>query len=177
MHVFISHSRRNANVALKLCEKIETRGIKPWLDLRDIEWGTDWNDRVREAIRGAQGFVFLIGPGNNTDQSQRFEWQVITEEEYYLDPEKPLIPVILGEAELPGFLKTRQAVRVSEHSINFDVLADTVAHAVKQPHDTIDQENLGRGRQARQQAMKDLEDYSRVLQEEDAKRAALRNLK
>jgi hypothetical protein len=177
MHVFISHSRRNGGAALKLSEKLEARGTKTWLDMREIDAGADWNVRVADAIRGAHGFVFLIGPGNQSDQSQRFEWQVITEEEYYLDPDKPLIPVVLGEAELPGFLKTRQALRISESSIDFDALADKVAHAVEQPHETVDHENLVRGREARQRAMKDLEDYSRVLQEQDTKRAALRSLK
>jgi hypothetical protein len=177
MHVFISHSRRNSGAALKLCEKLEARGTKTWLDLREIEAGTDWNARVGDAIRSAQGFVFLIGPGNLSDQSQRFEWQVITEGEYYLDAEKPLIPVILGEAELPGFLKTRHAIRILESSIDFDALADKIGHAVQQPHETIDQENLARGHEARQRALKSLEDYSRDLQEEDAKRAPLRSMK
>jgi|SRR5688572_2113241 len=177
MHVFISHSRRNSGAALKLSEKIEARGTKTWLDLREIETGSDWNQRVADAVRAASGFVFLISPGPQSDQSQRYEWQVITEEEYYLDPEKPLIPILLGESELPGFLKTRQAIRVNESSIDFDTLADKVAHAVKQPHETIDQENLMKGREARQRAMKDLEDYSRGQQEEDAKRAPLRRLK
>jgi hypothetical protein len=177
MPVFISHSRRNGGAALKLTEKLEARGTKTWLDLREIEADSDWNQRVTDAIRGASGFVFLIGPGQHTDQSQRLEWQVITEEEYYLDPEKPLIPILLGETELPGFLKTRHAIRINESSIDFDALADKVAHAVKQPHETIDQENLVKGREARQRAMKDLEDYSRVQQEEDAKRAPLRSMK
>jgi hypothetical protein len=177
MLVFISHSRLNGGAALKLCEKLEARGIKTWLDLREIDAGSDWNARVTEAIRSATGFVFLIGPGNDFETSQRLEWQVIAEEEYYLDPDRPLIPILLGQAELPGFLKTRQALRINESSIDFDSLADKVAHAVKQPHETVDQENLVRGREARQRAMKDLEDYSRVLQEEDAKRAPLRSLK
>jgi hypothetical protein len=177
MLVFISHSRRNGGAALKLSEKLEAGGTKTWLDLREIEADSDWNQRVVDAIHGAGGFVFLIGPGPQSDQSQRYEWQVITEEEYYLDPEKPLIPILLGESELPGFLKTRQAIRISETSIDFDALADRVAHAVKQPHETIDHENLVRGQEARQRAMKDLEDYSRVLQEEDVKRAPLRSMK
>jgi TIR domain len=177
MSVYISHSRRNGGAALKLYEKLEARGVKTWLDLREIEADSDWNQRVADAIRGASGFVFLIGPGPSSGQSQRYEWQVITEEEYYLDPEKPLIPILLGESEIPGFLKTRQAIRISESSIDFDALADKVAHAVKQPHETIDQENLVKGREARQRSMKDLEDYSRVQQEEDAKRAPLRSMK
>src|SRR5262245_4648769 len=177
MPVYISHSRRNAGAALKLSEKLEARGTKTWIDLREIEADADWNVRVADAIRGADGFVFLIGPGPQSDQSQRYEWQIITEAEYYLNPDKPLIPVMLGETELPGFLKTRQAIRIIESSIDFEALADKVAHAVKQPQETVDQENLVRGREARQKAMKDLEEYSRALQEEDAKRAALRSLK
>jgi hypothetical protein len=177
MHVFISYHRRNGGAALKLCERLETRGTKTWLDLHEVEAGLDWNDRVADAIRHASGFVFLIGPGSQADPSQRFEWQVITEGEYYLDDDKPLVPVVLGSAELPGFLKTRHAIRIAESPIDFDALADRIAHAVKQPHETIDHENLARGREARRQALKNLEDYARNLQEADTKRAPLRSLK
>jgi len=177
MPVYISHSRRNGGAALKLCEKLEARGTATWLDLREIEADSAWNQRVADAIHQANGFVFLIGPGPVSDQSQRYEWQVITEEEYYLDREKPLIPILLGESELPGFLKTRHAIQISESAIDFDALADKVVHSLKQPHETIDEESLGRGREARERAMKNLEEYSRGLLEDDTKRAPLRSLK
>jgi hypothetical protein len=177
MKVFISHSRQNGSAALKLCDRLGARGIQAWLDLRELDSGADWNPRVAEAIRDAEGFAFLVGPGTTPDQFQRFEWQHITEGEYYLDPDKPLVPVVIGDTELPGFLRTRKALRVDPSSIDFDTLADQVAKALSTPSETIDHESLERGLAARKQALESLKSYSRDLDEGDVKQAALRGLK
>lgn len=177
MHVFISHSRQNSAPALKLSDVLIARGVKVWLDVRDLETGADWQAKVAEAIHTAQGFVFLIGPPGPPDQWQRFEWQKITEGEFYLDPEKPLIPVVIGRTELPGFLRTRQPVVVSESSIDFGALADTVMQSLNKPDETVDHEKIKLGRAARKQALESLKEYSVDLEKEDAKQAGLRGLK
>ena len=176
MKVFISHSRQNGSAALKLCDRLGPRGIGTWLDLRELDSGADWRPRVAQAIHDADGFAFLIGPGSTPDQFQRFEWQHITEGEYYLDPDTPLVPVLIGDAELPGFLRTRRALQVDPSSIDFDALADQVAKALSTPGETVDQEKLERGREARKQALESLKVYSQDLEQEDVKRAGLRGL-
>ena len=177
MNVFISHSRENAGAALKLCDALVSRSVKTWLDLREIESGADWNAKVAEAIQGADAFVFLIGPSGPNDQGQRYEWQRIVEEEYYLDPTKALIPIVIGDAEMPGFLKARQAIIVDSPKIDFEAIADRIAKAIHNPADTVDPVKLQRGREARDQALKSLREYSKSLGEEDVKRAGLRGLK
>lgn len=91
MTVFLSHSRQNGGAALKLGDQLTQLGVEVWLDLRELEAGGDWQARVSEAIRSSSGFVFLIGPAAEPDQGQRFEWQQITEQEFYLDPSKTTI--------------------------------------------------------------------------------------
>jgi hypothetical protein len=177
MKIFVSHSRQNGSAALKLCERLGTRGIGTWLDLRELDSGADWNPRVAEAIHHADGFLLLIGPGSAPDQYQRVEWRQITEGEYYLDPDKPLVPVLIGDTELPGFLRTRKALQIDPSSIDFDVLADRVADVLSSPGETVDREKLELGREARRQALENLKSYSQDLEQEDVKRAGLRGLK
>ncbi len=176
MKIYISHSRQNGSAALKLSDRLATRGIATWLDLRELESGSDWSPQVAEAIRTATGFVFLIGPGAEPDHFQRIEWQHIAEGEYYLDPDKPLVPVLIGDTELPGFLRTRNCLRVGPTSIDFDALADKVAAALQTPGATLDPENLKRGRAAREQALASLKFYAQDLQQDEVKQAALRGL-
>jgi hypothetical protein len=178
--VFISHSRENAGAALKLCDALNSRGVISWLDLREIDTGVDWNAKVAEAIQGADAFVFLIGPPGSTDSGQRYEWQRIAEGEYYLDPSKALIPIVIGDvgdAGMPGFLKAHKSILVESSNIDFEAIADQVARAIYNPADTVDPEKLKRGREARNQALKSLREYSQSLGEEDVKRAGLRGIK
>jgi TIR domain len=177
MNVFISHSRQNGSAALKLYERLSQRGVQAWLDTRELDAGEDWNQRVAAAIEAAGAFVVLVGPGAEPDRSQRFEWQQITDHEFYLDAKKPMIPVVIGSTEIPGFLRTRNALTVDPSSIDFDSLAERIAEALGKPDATIDPVKLKLGRDAREQAVKSLEEYSLELEREDVKRAGLRGLK
>jgi hypothetical protein len=125
----------------------------------------------------AGAFVVLVGPGAEPDRSQRFEWQQITDHEFYLDAKKPMAPVVIGPAEIQGFLRTRKALTVNPSSIDFDSLAERIAEALGKPDATIDPVQLERGRDAREQAVRSLREYSLELESEDVKRAGLRGLK
>jgi len=145
MNVFMSHSRQNAGAALKLCDRLShgQAGVSVWLDTRELDAGADWNARVADAIRSADGFVILVGPAQAPDPSQRFEWQQMTELELYLDPLKPIVPIVIGAAEIPGFLRTRRAITVEASAIDFDALAGKIAQALGKPGETVDHEQAG----------------------------------
>ena len=177
MVVYISHSRQNAGIANKLFDALQSRQVKPWLDQRDLDAGADWNEQVASAIRSADAIVFLIGPPGPDDRFQNFEWQQVVDEEAYLDASKALIPIVIGGAEIPGFLRVRKSLSVSPSSMDFEALADAIVASVHTPGDTVDPEQLERGRKAREQALQNLREYTRELAEQEAKQAPLRALK
>jgi hypothetical protein len=176
MHVFISHSRVNGSAAFRLCEELRKRNVNTWLDARDLAPGVEWDQGVISAIQGADGFVFLIGPQGPGDRWQTFEWQQVVNHEYYLDPAKPLIPVLIGEADVPGFLKTRQLLVLGDTPGSCEDVADKIVSALKNPAISVDTKKLELGRQARRHAIESLREYSQVLEKEDIKRAGIRVL-
>jgi len=125
---------------------------------------------VTEAIRNADGFVFLLGP--EEDRGQSFEMQKILEQEYDTDPSKAMIPVVLGKVEMPGFLKSRKAIKLSSPDV--ESLADKVAAGINHPESTIDFKMLEGGRQAWKASVKrQLEDALQRKEKEEAKRGRL----
>jgi hypothetical protein len=173
MHVFISHSRVNSAAAFRLCDELRKKGVNTWLDVRDLEPGAAWDESVISAIRGAAGFVFVIGPPGPGDRWQTFEWQQIIDHEYYLDPAKPLIPVLIGDPEIPGFLKTRQTLVLRDTPGSCDEIAEKVINALKNPASSVDETKLERGREARRRALESFREYSQTLEEEGIKRAGI----
>jgi hypothetical protein len=174
MHVFVSHSRVNSSAAFRLCDELRKRSVDTWLDARDLEPGVEWDQGVVSAIQGAAGFVFLIGPQGPGDRWQTFEWQQVVNHEYYLDPSKPLIPVLIGDPDVPGFLKTRQSLVLGDTPGSCEDVADRIVSSLKNPAISVDQKKLELGRQARRQALESFREYSQVLGEEDIKRAGIR---
>ena len=177
MQVFVSHSRVNSSAALRLCEELRKRDVETWLDARDLAPGVEWNNGVTSAIQRADGFVFLIGPQGPGDRWQTFEWQQVVNHEYYLDPAKPLIPVLIGDPDLPGFLKTRQSLVLGDTPSSCEDVADSIVSTLKNPATSVDSTKLELGRQARRHAMKSFREYSEFLEQEDIKRTGFQVLK
>jgi TIR domain len=170
--VFISHSRENSSAALKLSGALEKRGFQTWLDVRDLPLGVEWKEEVDRAIKASDAWLFLIGPGPN-DRGQQFEFQNLAEMEVDLDPSRAIIPVVIGSPEVPGFLTIRQYIHVDQNSIDSEAIADKAAQALSRPEETIDQEKLQRGREARERELESFREYIRGL----AEQAGVRGLK
>jgi TIR domain len=177
VHVFISHSRVNSSWAFQLSDELRKRDVKTWLDVRDLAPGAQWEEGVVSAIQSAVGFVFVIGPEGPNDRWQTFEWQQVVDHEYYLDPAKPLIPVLIGAPEMPGFLKTRQPLVLDDAPGAVQKVAGQIEEALNNPASSVDEKKLELGREAQRQALQSLRDYSRELEEDDIKRAGIRALR
>lgn len=174
MHVFISHSRVNSSAALRLCHELRDRGVDTWLDVCHQYPGADWDESVVAAIQAASGFVFLIGPPGPGERCQTFEWQQVVNRGYYLDNSKPLIPVLIGEPEVPGFLKTRQALVLGDTPVSYQEVADQVVRALCNPAVSVDERKLELGRKARKQALESFREYAQALGENDISQAGTR---
>jgi TIR domain len=126
-------SRVNSSVAIRFCDEFRKRTVDTWLDARDLAPGVEWDQGVISAIQSAAGFVFLIGPPGPGDRWQTFEWQQVANHEYYLDRAKPLIPALIGDPDVPGFLKTRQSLVLGDTHGSCEDVADKIVSALNNP--------------------------------------------
>lgn len=177
MNVFVSHSRQNASLALALRERLRALKFNVWVDVADLSPGSNWKHEIEQALERANGIIILLGPEQSPDDGQRIELQQIAEHEYFLDPNKPIIPVVLGSAELPGFLRSRHSLTVDPSAPDLHGLTSAIQRALEKPSETVDHEQLERGLAARQKALENLKEYSRELERADVKNAAVRGLK
>ena len=112
MDVFLSHSREMTQFAKDLSKALQKQGISTWLDstgLRSLSLGSK-RAAVKSALREARGIVFLVDAGHRSNPN--WDWPEALEAAWE-QPRKALIPVLLEGAELPPFLRDRQAVRGS----------------------------------------------------------------
>lgn len=57
---YISHSRKDAEVARRLVEGLEQEGIACWIAPRNIRPGAQWSDEIKEAIESSQIVIFIL---------------------------------------------------------------------------------------------------------------------
>lgn len=67
--VFLSHSRRDADLAAGIARELRKRGVEPFDVFEDVASGEDWRQTIKQAIRRADGFVLVVGAPEVTSSS------------------------------------------------------------------------------------------------------------
>ena len=112
--IFISYTSRGRANAERLRSALKDEGIETWVDRDFIEPGESWEIALQSRLRDASAVVFLIGPDGQVSEHQRSEATVVFRSEWEEQPKLPLIPVVIGNPELPPFLREIQAIKVDD---------------------------------------------------------------
>jgi hypothetical protein len=132
MDVFISSSHKDKQLAEKLKKAIEKRGFSTWADSLDLIPGESWQEALDSTLNSACAIVLLVGPRQPDEQMQHMVWRAALEESW-TDSYKPLIPLLIKNAELPKFLSPWQskALRLGKSQKELDEVVNVLVEAVK----------------------------------------------
>jgi hypothetical protein len=98
--VFLSYSRRDAEVAARLVSDLEARGFDVWRDTDDIRGGEVWRASIAEALDRTAAVVLLVSP--NSAVSKNVSREISLADVSHT----PVIPVLVAPtAELEGSLR------------------------------------------------------------------------
>ncbi|WP_020533140.1 TIR domain-containing protein [Flexithrix dorotheae] len=103
--VFISYSRKDADFARKLNNKLQVYGKTTWFDQESIAEGSDFAKEILKGIESSDNFLFIISP--DSIDSEYCEKEVIFASEL----NKRFIPIIYrktNESAIPEALKKVQ---------------------------------------------------------------------
>jgi len=126
--------------------------------------GRLFEEAIEQAASESDGFVFLLHDGS-TDRKQELEWRSILQSEW--DWKKPKIPVILGRADVPPFLRDRIPIRIRKGSASYDRLARSLVHLLRHPEETQDPKAYEKGRAEQQRRLGELKRFATALKEAD----------
>ena len=93
-NVFISYNSNNLEKASTLVETLEKRGIKCWIDYRDIPGGIPFDDAIPAAIMTCDVVVIML------DQTSQFSKHIKNEVRLAVEHNKNVIPFMLEDVEL-----------------------------------------------------------------------------
>src|ERR1017187_132998 len=102
--VFISYSADAKKLAERLAGSLQKEGVATWSDVENVSPGERWYDQLQQALDHAKFSLIVVGPRNIMRDWQDQEWQGALERTW-TDPEKRIIPVLVGHAEAPAFLR------------------------------------------------------------------------
>jgi hypothetical protein len=119
-HIFISYSRQDSAIVLKVARQIEAQGYRVWVDVTSIPGGEDWAREIQKGLTNAA--VMLLFWSQNANQSDyvRQEYQDAISLVKRLPAEKRrIIPVMLEPfttVPLPADLQGTNFVSLVNHS-------------------------------------------------------------
>ena len=58
--IFISHSTRDAAVVTPIVDALQSQGLKPWYDVRQLTPGDDLDQEITDKIAAADQFVVVL---------------------------------------------------------------------------------------------------------------------
>ncbi len=104
--VFLSHNSVNKPRVRELAAALDERGLRVWLDERELVPGRPWQDALGEVIRTVKSAAVLVGE-DGLGPWEAAEVRGLLSE--FVDRRAPVIPVLLPGArsrpELPFFLR------------------------------------------------------------------------
>jgi TIR domain len=109
--VFISYSADAKKWAEKLASSLRQEGLVTWSDFENLSPGERWFDQIQEALDRADFYVVVLGPRSLMTDPQDRECQGALERTWS-DPNKRIIPVLIGNAAPPAFLRNWVPIRV-----------------------------------------------------------------
>src|SRR5262249_29470188 len=130
LNVFVSCSQRDRRQARTLIKGLEASGISIISAAEDLSAGDTRDSEIGKAIRDADAVVILVDSGHEPDAFQRAEWQAAVDAGWE-EPNKRLVPLLLGDAEAPSFLSNRLAIRVKHPKEDLEGAVEQLARVLK----------------------------------------------
>ena len=110
--IFISYSRIDESFARKLALNLSRMGADIWIDVDDIPAGVKWSTAIQQGLDNADVMLVIISPDSMQSPNVEDEWQ------YYLDQNKPVIPVLWRPAKIHFQLNRVQYIDF--HNLDFE---------------------------------------------------------
>ena len=126
--VFFSYDRDDAAWAEKLAGALRDRGLRVWIDSGEIRAGEGWVEEIEEGLRTSRVYAMIV-----TRRALASRW---VKDEYYLalaicnsDGVPRIVPVLVENVPLTGFLRIRQCVDFSKAG-NFDAVVNQLVESI-----------------------------------------------
>ena len=109
LSIFVSYSRHDwEQYAQPLVSHLRQAGFTVWVDQHLLRGGQDWLDEINRALDACDCLVLCVSPAALDSKYVKMEYR------YFVEEDKPLIPVICRQTELPAELRGIQYVQYSD---------------------------------------------------------------
>lgn len=96
--VFLSYARKDQVFADGLCHQLEQKGVRCWIDHRDLPTGSNWAEEIDEAIKGNPGLALVLIFSSAANSSTEIIKELGLASRYKI----PVLPIRIENVEPSG---------------------------------------------------------------------------
>ncbi len=132
MQIFICYARIDQQFAYQLVEDLSDYEVGIWMDVRSIPHGSNWDMEVQKGLDSSDLMLVLLTPAAASSQNVADEWS------YFIEKNKPIVPLLVEPCEVPFRLSRRQRVDFTQdYARGFQQLIKAIgAPALRDPDST-----------------------------------------
>lgn len=140
-YVFLSYSSKDKRFVRGLAAKLETAGIRVWLDEAEIKVGQSLIGRLREAIDSVDFLVVILSKASVESHWVQKELDIAMNQEIKRKKVK-VLPILKEVVDLPGFLegklyldfstprlRPKVSKKLIEHILSYDIAFEKLRKA------------------------------------------------
>jgi len=127
--VFISYSHKDKHFAHKIGHHLEGYGIPIWIDSRELLIGDSLIQKIRDGLNNAEYVVALISKNSISSDWVNKELDIAMNQEIE-DRRIKVLPALLDNSELPGFLKGKVYLDFRKEE-NFTNECEKILHRIQ----------------------------------------------
>lgn len=111
MKIYVSHSHGDEakKVAAALADAILSAGHEPVSSASRVQLGDDYEKSLRQSLKESDAYIFVVDENWAQNRRLQHEWSSAVEQSWE-DPDKPMIPFLIGNVDTPPFLRERQSI-------------------------------------------------------------------
>lgn len=134
LKVFISYAKEDQKIAIQYYEWLETEGFMPWLDIKKLKGGQNWELEITRAFKSAHVIILLMSSKsvNKRGFVQREVKDALDNLRYKNPDDIYIIPVIVEECEVPDYISEKIQFINNIYGNAFDSLKSSLLTAAEQ---------------------------------------------
>jgi hypothetical protein len=163
--VFISYSEDSERDAELLSRALHDKGLSTWASHKDLRAGNVLMESIWDTVKHSKIAVFFISPKSTQSKWQQMEYMAALDS-WWADPSKAMLPIVIGEATPPSFLRDQQMFKIKNRKRDLPRAAEWVVKV-------LDQKNYARSNRSvekeREDRFKALERDVYVLKDQEGR--------
>jgi len=134
MKIFLAHAKEDEAVTESIYERLKNIGYTPWMDIKDIPGGVNWDFEIQKNFNAANIIILILSNVSISKNGyiRREINDAIEKLRYYKQDDIFIIPLRIDDCEVPDFISSKLQFIDFKRIDSWDKLEKSLAIAASQ---------------------------------------------